>query len=113
MDDYLKFKRPFTSIIIGTSGPGKSIFCIRFLQNIDSLFTEKYLDGGINLCYCKRTAVPTEQLTVLCKYIRFKECVLENLENKNGKPCLIILGNLLNDVYCKELCNLFIKGSHH
>ena len=36
-----------------------------------------------------------------------------NFENKKYKPCLIILIDLLKDVYSEELCNLLIKGSHH
>jgi pantothenate kinase-related protein Tda10 len=37
MSDDLKFKHPFTCIVSGPNGSGKSAFCIRFLQNLDSL----------------------------------------------------------------------------
>jgi predicted NACHT family NTPase len=113
MDDDLKFKHPFTSIISGATGSGKSSFCIRFLQNLKSLCSEQYFDGGILGCYSKSTAVPTEQWTVLANNIRFNEGVPVNLKNKNGKPCLKILHDLLHDVYSKEVCNLLTKGSHH
>ena len=33
--------------------------------------------------------------------------------NEHGKPCLIILDDLLNEVYSKDVCHLFKKGSHH
>jgi hypothetical protein len=66
-----------------------------------------------NLVLEERTAVPTEQLTVLGNNMRFNEGVLEHFENKNGKQCLIILDDLKNDVYSKEVCNLFTNGSHH
>ena len=29
------------------------------------------------------------------------------------KKCLVILDVVLNEVYSKEVCNLFTKGSHH
>ena len=45
--------------------------------------------------------------------IHFNEGVQENFENKKGKPCFIILDDLLNDVYPEEVCNIFTKGSHH
>ena len=45
--------------------------------------------------------------------ISFNEGVPENFENKNGKPCLIKLDDLLNDVYSKEVCNLFTNCSHY
>jgi ABC-type dipeptide/oligopeptide/nickel transport system ATPase subunit len=34
-------------------------------------------------------------------------------ENKNGKPYLIILDDVLDVVYSEEVCNLFTKCSHH
>ena len=113
MDDDLKFIHLFTAIISGPTGSGKSSFCIRFLQILNSQSTEQNFDGGIIWCVSKRTTVPTEQLTVLRNNIRFNEGVPENLANKNGKPCLIILDDLLNDVYSKEVWNVFAKGSHH
>jgi len=113
MDDDLNFKHPFTCIISGPSGSNKSSFCIRFLQILDSLRTEKNFNGRIICCYRLRTAVTTEQLTILRSNIRFNEGVPENFEYKNCKPCLIILDDLLNDVYFKEVCNLFTKGNHH
>ena len=30
-----------------------------------------------------------------------------------GEPSLIILDDLLQQVYSKDVCDLFIKGSHH
>ena len=33
--------------------------------------------------------------------------------NAQGKQCIVILDDLLNDVYSKEVCDLFTKGSHH
>ena len=36
-----------------------------------------------------------------------------NLTNAGSKLCLIILDDLLNEIYSKEMCHLFTKGSHH
>jgi hypothetical protein len=47
------------------------------------------------------------------KKVRFHEGVPENSSNAEGKVCLIILNGLLNEVYSKEVCHLFTKGSHH
>jgi len=60
----------------------------------------------------ERTAVPTEQSTALGNNIPFNEGVPENFENNNGKQCLIILDDLIDDVYSEEVCNLFSNGSH-
>ena len=103
MDDDLKVKHPFTLIISGSTGSGKSSFCIRFLQNLKSLWTEQNFVGGILWYYCERMAFPTEQLTVLGNKIRFNEGVPVNFENKNCKTFLIIFDDLLNDVYSKDV----------
>ena len=42
----------------------------------------------------------------------FHEGVPQNFVNEHGKPCLIILEDLLNEVYSKDVCDLFTKGSH-
>jgi hypothetical protein len=41
----IRFQNPFTCIIGGPTG--KSTFCIRFLQNLDTLCTEPDFPGGI------------------------------------------------------------------
>ena len=110
----LKFKSPFTCIISGLNGSGKSSFFIRFLQNFDSLCPERHFDGGITWCYSERAAVPSRQLAVLRKHIRFIEGVPENFdETEGGRPCLVNLDHLLNDVSSKKVCALFTKDSHH
>ena len=111
--DDLKFKHPFSYIVSGPSGSGKSSFCIRFLQNIDALCTERNFDGGVIWCYSEKTAVPNQQLVVLKKKIRYNEGVPADFENAHGRPCLVILDDLLNDSYSKELCDLFTKGGYH
>jgi len=83
------------------------------LQNLDSLCTEQDFDGGVIWCYSERTAVPEQQLALLRNNIRINEGVPDNFDNTQGKPCLIILDDLLIDVYSKEVCSLFTRGSHH
>jgi len=48
---------------------------------------ERDFDGGVIWCYSKKTA--------------------------RGRPCLVIFHDLLNDVYSKQMCDLFTNGSHH
>jgi len=37
----------------------------------------------------------------------------QNFGDDHGRPCLIILDDLLNEVYWKDVCDLFTKDSHH
>ena len=47
------------------------------------------------------------------KYIRYNGGVRSGFENAHGRPCLIILNDLLNVAYSKEVCDLFTKCIHH
>jgi len=109
-DDGLKFMHPFSSLVSGHSGSGKTSFSLRLLQNFDALCTEREFGGGIIWCYIENTAVPSrQQLTANTTY---HEGVPDNFGG-GGKPCLVILDDILNDVYSKQVCDLFTRGSHH
>ena len=84
-----------------------------FLQNPDSLCTERHFDSDIIWCYRERTAVPSRHFAVLRKNIRFNEGVPKKFDNAQSRPFLEIFDDLLNDVYSKQVCDLFTKGIHH
>jgi hypothetical protein len=112
MSAELRFKHHFTCIVSGPTGLGKSSFCIKVLQNLYTLCTEQNFDGGI-WCYSERTAVPSQQLATLKGYIKFHKSVPANFDNAQGRPTLIMLDDLLNEVYPKDVSVHFTKGSHH
>jgi len=112
MRDNLKFKHPVTCILIGPSGSGKSLFCIRFLQKLDALCTERDFDGGVMWCYSEKTAIPSS-IVLPKRNAIFNEDVLADFDNARGRPWFFILDDLLNEVYSKQVCDLFTKGSHH
>jgi len=45
--------------------------------------------------------------------VTYKEGVPEDFGSANGEPSLVVLDDLLNDVYSKQVCELFTRGSHH
>ena len=45
--------------------------------------------------------------------ITYQEGLPEKYGNALGEPSFIILDDLLNQVYSKDVCDLFTKGSHH
>jgi len=113
MCDLLKFKHPFTCIVAGPTCSVKTSFCIKLLRNLDTQCTESRFGGGIIWCYSEETAVPRQQLDKLGLNITYQEVLPEKYGNALGKPSLIILADLLNQVYSKDVCHLFTKGSHH
>ena len=113
----ITFKHPFTCIVSGPTGSGKSTFCIRLLKNLNTLCTEKKFAGGIVWCYSERNAVPSRQLGRLRgKKIVYHEGVPDDKFFKaktHGKPSLIILDDLLQTAYSEAVSVLFTRGSHH
>jgi hypothetical protein len=112
MGDEIKFKHPFSCYISSPSGSGKTSFCIRSLQKLKELCTEPDLSSGIVRFYSEISAISYQQLAGK-KHICFYEGVPADFNNIGEKPCLIILDDLLNDAYSKDVCGLFMKGSHH
>jgi ABC-type phosphate transport system ATPase subunit len=109
MCDDLKFRHPFSCLVSGPSGSGKTSFCIRLLQNLDSLCTESRFEGGIIWCYSERNAVPARQQ--LPANISFNVGVPEHFKVSH-RPCLVILGDLLSEAYiCKQVCDLLREAA--
>jgi len=67
---------------------------------------------GIVWCYSEISADPYQHLAGN-KHVRFQEGVPADFNDSGEKPCLIILEDLLNSAYSKDVCDLFTKGSHH
>jgi len=111
MSDDLKFRHPFSCIVIGPSGSGKSSFIIRFLQNLEYLCTEPTFAGGIVWCYGEKSAVPSRHQ--IPAKVRYNEGVPEDFGSANGEPCLFFLDDLLTDVYSQQVCELFTRVNHH
>ena len=80
-------------------------------NNLDALCTERNFDGGVIWCYSEKTAVPNQQLAVLKKKIRYNEGVPADFENAHCRPCHIILVDLFNYSYSKEVCDLFTNAA--
>ena len=84
----IKFKHPFTKIVAGPTGSGKSSYCINFIKHLNFVCTETEFDGGIVWCYSEKTAVPSYELAGVGKKITYHEGV-HTFTNESGKPALL------------------------
>jgi len=84
---------------------------MRLLQKLDSFCTEREIGGCIIWCYSEKTAVPKRRQ--LPSNTTYHEGVPVNFGCGGDKPRYVILDHLLNDVYSKQVCDLFMRGSHH
>jgi len=84
------------------------------LQKLAALCTEREFGVGIVWCYSEKTAVLNRRL--LPSNVTYHEGVPENFGGGGAggvRPRLVILDDLLNVVYSKQVCDLFTRGSHH
>jgi len=95
VDDDLKFKHPFLCKVSPPTKTGKTSFCIRQLQNLEGLCSEREFGCGIFWCTSEKTALPKRQQ--LPSNNTYHGGVLENFGG-GGEPRLVILDDLLNDV---------------
>ena len=111
MGNVLRIKHYFSCLVSGPSGSGNSSFCIRFCKiskhSVPSLTSAVESSGGI-----LEQRYPYRQLAGK-EHVRFHEGVLADINSFGKKPCLIILDDLLNDAYAKDVCDLFTKGRNH
>jgi len=84
-------------------------FVKRFLQNLHDLCTEPTFDGEIVWCYGEKSAVPSR----LPVYVAYNEGVPENFGSASGETSLVIVDDLINDVYSKQVREFFTRGSLH
>ena len=111
MSEDLKFKHPFTCIISGHSGSGKSSFCVPLLQHLDALCSERDFESGVIWFIARRPRFPRRHNCRRVMYI-LTRASQQILKISRGRPCLVILDDMLN-IYSKQVCDLFTKGSHH
>jgi Poxvirus A32 protein len=111
----VQFKHPFTAIVAGPTGSGKTVLLRRILKHHKALF---YISNNHE-----------KNLRVLWAYGQWQSLYLHELENtsinyidglpseseiKEQKPTVIVVDDLMGEVGGdKKLTNLFTKGSHH
>lgn len=92
---------PFTMMVSGPSGCGKTTFVNSLLQNIKPF-------NKILWCNAEENAIPIN----LRSNVEIFNGVPDNFDNTEDNT-LIVLDDLMMEAYNKNVCELFIKGSHH
>lgn len=104
---FYQFVHPFSMIISGPSGSGKTTFLQKLLENLEVMISEPI--EKIVWCYAERAAIPSIQN----ENISFHKGIPHSIENNGNVPTLVVLDDLMNDVYNSQISELFTKGSHH
>lgn len=104
-----KIQVPFSMILAGPSGCGKSTFAYNLLRNLKTLTDTDF--KTILWCYSEHGSIgsiPKIPNLQVCQGIPAK------IGTDNSSPKLLVVDDLMTDKkYESQICDLFIKGSHH
>lgn len=107
----LRWKHPFTAIVAGPSGSGKSCFVDRFIKHssdmCDTHFANVYwYQPQVNHNSSSSTSVDSR--------IQYRSGLPDQNEfDENSPPNLIVVDDMMRESDSSVLVDLFTKGSHH
>ena len=61
----------------------------------------------------REKSITHKRLSEFNKNVRYHKGVPTNYDNAQGEQSVIILDDLLTEVYSEDVCVLFTRGSHH
>ena len=106
----MHLKSPFTALIIGPTGSGKTVTTFKLIKSRDSVCTEPPVE--VHYCY----GAWQESFDSLANEVTFHEGLI-NVENdlpNDGQPRWLIIDDLMEESTGKsELNNIYTKHSHH
>lgn len=110
----IKLEHPFSLLLSGPSGSGKSWFTCELLSNLhDNIDTEI---NKVYWCYAEANAKPSFNCHSISDKIddTYHMGIPESFENEQNVPILVILDDLMNETGREvQVSELFTRGSHH
>ena len=100
-----RWKHPFTGLIAGPTGSGKTVFMRRFLENV----TEMVVPPPQEIMYCYAEWQP---LFESMKGVYFNEGLPDIDQWSGDKRRLVVIDDLMSETD-DRVTKLFTKGSHH
>lgn len=101
----LQWVHPFSAIVAGPSGSGKSFFVIKFVEHLESLMNTKF--QNIYWHYSEWLTKLKSQTSII-----FKEGIPDISEIDTTQPNLIIIDDLMRESDSRVV-DLFTRGCHH
>lgn len=114
---FLKLRNPFTCIVAGSTGSGKTILVRRILKNFNEIlyFGDNVIKNNLKViwCYGQFQELHKQSIAKNVEVIYF-DYLISSQEIKELKPDIIVIDDLMSEVSKNtELSNLFTRGSHH
>jgi hypothetical protein len=108
---HMKFKHPFTALVAGPTGSGKTVLVRRFLKNHSTLF---HNIQNVKVLWCYGIWQKLYEEKIKGVYITYIAGLPSEADIMNGKPNVLVIDDLMADIgNDTKVLNLFTKGSHH
>ncbi|XP_044591455.1 uncharacterized protein LOC123269684 [Cotesia glomerata] len=105
-----RWKHPWTSIVCGPTGCGKTVFVKRFIKHLPQMSDTNF--AKIIFHYGEWQSSYDEYIN--CKNIEFREGLPGSEDYSGDKTAkLVIIDDLMREASNNAVINLFTKGSHH
>jgi len=101
----LPLRHPFTALVAGPTGSGKTRFVFKLIENADVMIQPQ--PSKIVYCYGEY-----QQLFDNYADVDFRQGLPDLQDFDGSEPVLLIVDDLMNETD-ESVANLFTKGSHH
>ncbi len=101
----LPLRHPFTALVAGPTGCGKTRFVFRLIENADVMIDPT--PRKIVYCYSEY-----QQLFDKYRRVDFRQGLPDLQDFDGSEPVLLVIDDLMNETD-ESIANLFTKGSHH
>jgi energy-coupling factor transporter ATP-binding protein EcfA2 len=108
----LQWNHPYTCLLAGPTGCGKSTFVNKFLSNLKQMVDVQFTE--IIFCYGVSQKAHSELYKLVDVPIRLQEGLpdIDLISDIDSKPKLIIIDDLINQIN-SDTVDLYLRGSHH
>ena len=109
----LPWKHPFTAIVAGPTGSGKSYFVFNFLKHLDTMLDQPVEE--VVWCFGTDQVLYDEikkSISVPTRFVQGLPSLMDIAPEKKPKARLVIVDDLMRESD-KHMVDLFTKGSHH
>ena len=107
----LRLCHPFSMLVSGSRGAGKTEFTKCLIKERNSVVNETF--DIIKWCYSKRQPKLEQELKIIFPTIEFVEGISEDVRFSRDKNSLVVLDDLMNDALeSSYVSDLFTKGRH-